>query len=128
MKKKFLWYYPKLKEYARQHRNKSTKSEVLFWMQVRNKQLRGYDFHRQKPVDYFILDFFCSRLMLGIELDGITHHEDAVIAKDKIKEQRMNDLGITVLRFRDEEVYHHMQSVLLEIERFMDNFEVRAYV
>ena len=63
--------------------------------------------------------------MLGIELDGITHHEDAVIAKDKIKEQRMNDLGITVLRFRDEEVYHHMQSVLLEIERFMDNFEVR---
>ena len=51
--------------------------------------------------------------------------KDAVIAKDKIKEQRMNDLGITVLRFRDEEVYHHMQSVLLEIERFMDNFEVR---
>ena len=125
MKKKFLWYHPMLKEYARQDRNKSTKSEVLFWMQVRNKQLRGYDFHRQKPVDYFILDFFCSRLMLGIELDGITHHEDAVIAKDKIKEQRMNDLGITVLRFRDEEVYHHMQIVLLEIERFVDNFEVR---
>jgi very-short-patch-repair endonuclease len=37
----------------------------------------------------------------------------------------MNDLGITVLRFRDEEVYHHMQSVLLEVERFMDDFEAR---
>ena len=61
--------------------------------------------------------------MLGIELDGITHHEDTVIAKDKIKEQLMNDLGITVLRFRDEEIYYHIDSVLRDIEKFIDDFE-----
>jgi very-short-patch-repair endonuclease len=123
MKKEFLWYHPKQKEYARWHRNNSTFSEILFWIQVRNKQIRGYDFHRQKPVDYFILDFFCPRLMLGIELDGITHHEDAVIAKDKIKEERMKSLGISMLRFPDVQVYNHMPDVLSEIHLFIDDFE-----
>ena len=125
MKSKLLWYHPRLKEYARQHRNNSTKSEILFWNQVKNGKLRGYDFYRQKPVDWFILDFFCKELMLGIELDGITHHGDAVIAKDFKKEQRMKELGITVLRFRDEEIYYHLPSVLNDIEKFIDDFQRR---
>ena len=63
--------------------------------------------------------------MLGIELDGITHREDAVIAKDFKKEQRMKELGITILRFRDEEIYYHLPSVLNDIEKFIEEFERR---
>jgi len=64
----------------------------------------GYDFHRQKPLDKYILDFFCHELMLGIELDGITHDWEYVYKKDIAKGKRMAELGITILRFRDEEV------------------------
>ena len=50
---------------------------------------------------------------------------DAVIAKDFKKEQRMKELGITVLRFRDEEIYYHLPSVLNDIEKFIDDFQRR---
>ena len=64
--------------------------------------MMGYDFHRQKPIDNYILDFFCQELMLGIEIDGITHQWKQTQEKDKIKEKVMNNLGITILRFTDD--------------------------
>ena len=64
----------------------------------------GYDFHRQKPIDNFILDFFCYELMLGIEVDGYSHEFLEVYNRDVIKVKRMNEFGITVLRFSDEQV------------------------
>jgi very-short-patch-repair endonuclease len=66
-------YNPKLKELARQLRNNSTFAEVLLWNELKNKQIKGYDFHRQKPILNYILDFFCSELKLAIEVDGLTH-------------------------------------------------------
>ena len=58
MRRKIIPYNPKLKEYARNLRNKSTKSEVLLWEYLKNKRMNGYDFHRQKPIGNYILDFF----------------------------------------------------------------------
>lgn len=97
-------------------RNNSTQAEIKLWMYLRNKKMNGYDFHRQKPIDEYILDFFCNELMLGIEVDGFTHLSDETIRKDIEKERRMNDLGITVLRFTDEEVLKQIQYVLTSIE------------
>lgn len=51
----------------------------------------GYDFHRQKPIDNYILDFFCYDLLLGIEVDGYSHEIVEVYNKDRIKEKRMNE-------------------------------------
>ncbi len=51
----------------------------------------GYDFHRQKPIDNFIVDFFCRELMLAIELDGYTHTFEEVADRDEKKEQRLKD-------------------------------------
>ena len=70
IKRKIYPYNPKLKLLARKLRNNSTYAEVLLWNQLKNKKLNGYDFHRQKPIDNYILDFFCYDLMLGIEVDG----------------------------------------------------------
>ena len=68
-----LPYNPKLKEKARHLRNNSTKAEIRLWLYLKRRQMMGYDFHRQKPIDNFIVDFFCRELMLAIELDGYTH-------------------------------------------------------
>ncbi len=104
MKRKIIPYNPHLKELARQLRNTSTKSEIILWQKLKRKQMYGYDFHRQKPIDNYILDFFCYELMLGIEVDGYSHEFLEVHNRDLVKEARMNEFGITVLRFSDWEV------------------------
>lgn len=78
-------YNPKLKELARKLRNSSTKSEIKLWQYLKGKQMMGYDFHRQKPIDNFIVDFFCNKLKLVIELDGYTHKFEEVVDKDKLR-------------------------------------------
>ena len=112
-KRKIIPYDPKLKELARQLRNDSTKTEIFLWLKLKGKQMYGYDFHRQKPIDHYILDFFCYELMLGIE----------VYNKDTVKEKRMNQLGITVLRFTDEQVLKDMENVLRAIEFYIIEYE-----
>ena len=121
MKRKIIPYNPNLKEFARQLRNNSTKSEIYLWKYLSGKQMMGYDFHRQKPIDNYILDFFCRELMLGIELDGLTHQFDDVHAKDIEKESRLNELGITILRFNDYEVYNDIANVVRGIEGYIIN-------
>ncbi|MBN4085048.1 DUF559 domain-containing protein [Flavobacteriaceae bacterium AH-315-B10] len=103
-KRKIIPYNQKLKELARNHRNNSTKAEIILWQKLKRKQMFGYDFHRQKPIDNYILDFFCHELSLGIEVDGYSHQIVEVFEKDKIKTAKMNELGISILRFSDENV------------------------
>ena len=94
-----IYYNPKLKELARQLRNNSTKSEIRLWTYLRRKQMHGYDFHRQKPIDNYIVDFFCNKLQLAIECDGYSHEIIEVHEKDIIKTKRLNQLKIHVLIF-----------------------------
>ncbi len=86
-RRKIIPYNPKLKEFARQLRNNSTKSEIYLWKHLKGKQMMGYDFHRQKPLDNFIVDFFCHELMLAIEIDGYTHIHEEVQDKDEKKKR-----------------------------------------
>jgi very-short-patch-repair endonuclease len=123
MPRKIIPYNPKLKELARTLRNQSTKSEIILWHYLKSKQMMGYDFHRQKPIDNYILDFFCNELMLAIELDGYSHQLDEVFEKDLKKEQRINELGIKILRFQDDEVYFDIENVLRSIENYIRDFE-----
>jgi very-short-patch-repair endonuclease len=122
-KRKIIPYNPKLKEFARQLRNDSTKTEIFLWLKLKGKQMYGYDFHRQKPIDNYILDFFCYELMLGIEVDGYSHQFLEVHNKDGIKEKRMNQLGITVLRFSDDQVLNEMENVIRAIESYIFEYE-----
>ncbi len=86
-KRKIIPYNPKLKEFARQLRNDSTKTEIFLWLKLKSKQMYGYDFHRQKPIDNYILDFFCYELMLGIEVDGYSHEFLEVYNRDDVKKK-----------------------------------------
>jgi len=127
MKRKIIPYNPKLKEYARSMRNKSTQAEIKLWMYVKGKQIKGYDFHRQKPIDEYILDFFCYELMLGIEVDGYTHLLEETQKKDAEKEKRMNELGILILRFKDEEVFKEIENVILLIEKIIEQIKTTTH-
>ncbi|MBS1584902.1 MAG: DUF559 domain-containing protein [Bacteroidetes bacterium] len=122
--RKIIPYDPRLKELARQLRNNSTKSEVHLWKSLKGKQMMGYDFHRQKPIDKYILDFFCHELMLCIEIDGITHFTDDALIKDTIRETRLKQLGIDTLRFNDTAVLTDMENVLRAIESYIEQWEI----
>ena len=116
-------YRPTLKELARKLRKSSTKSEIKLWQYLKSKKMMGYDFHRQKPVDNFIVDFFCNKLKLVIELDGYSHTFEDVSDKDKLKQARLQKLGITVLRLCDEDVMKNIEGVLIMIRRFIEEIE-----
>jgi len=72
-RRKIIPYNPKLKNLARQLRNNSTLAEVLLWRELKGEKILGFDFHRQKPIDEYIVDFLCSELSLVIEIDEVSH-------------------------------------------------------
>ena len=122
-KRKIILYNPILTQLAKKLRNESTETEIYLWLKLKGKQMYGYDFHRQKPIDNYILDFFCYDLMLGIEVDGYSYEILEVYNKDIVKEKRMNELGITILRFSDFEVLRDMENVIRAIEFYILEFE-----
>ena len=114
MSKKIIPYNSKLVPLARELRNNSTLSEVLLWMRLRNKRFMGYDFDRQKPIDNYIVDFFCKELMLAIEIDGSSH--DYKYEQDLSRQQSIEKFGITVIRFEDIRVKKEIEGVLRDLE------------
>ena len=115
-------YNPKLKQLARNLRNHSTLSEVLLWQQLKGNKLKGYDFHRQKPIDNYIIDFYCNELSLGIEIDGSTHTEK--LEADEIRQRRLESLGIHILRFTDVAVKKGLQDVIITIGGWIEAHEI----
>ncbi len=119
----YLPYDKNLKEFSRQLRNNSTLAEVLLWQELKAGQVKGYKFNRQKPLGKFIVDFYCKKLNLVIEVDGDSHdHEEAVI-KDQVRQDKLTKLGLSFLRFDDIDIKRNMAFVLQEIHHFIDDFE-----
>nr|MBN2278016.1 endonuclease domain-containing protein [candidate division Zixibacteria bacterium] len=117
MKREIIKYNPDLKKKARQLRNNSTASEKILWHYLKGKQRRGYDFHRQKPVDQFIIDFFCNELLLAIEIDGSSHEGKKI--EDKIRQAKLESLGIEFLRFYDSDVKTNIEGVVVTIDNWI---------
>jgi very-short-patch-repair endonuclease len=118
MRRKIIPYDHNLKQLARNLRNNSTLAEVLLWRELKCKQIRGYDFHRQKPIDKYIVDFYCPDLLLAIEIDGVSHDEK--ITQDENRQQKLECLGVRFLRFTDREVKTNLQGVVMAIEDWID--------
>ena len=113
-------YNKRLKPYARDHRNESTKAEVRLWTELlRNKQMLGYSFLRQRPIGKYIADFFSKDLNLAIETDGLTHHDEEVMLKDHQKEKFLVENGYFLLRFNDEDVMNNLDNVKRAIEAWI---------
>ena len=108
-----------LKARARELRKNGILGEVLLWLQLKNKQLCGVDFHRQIPIDHYIVDFFAPALLLAIEIDGCSHEEKQ--AYDQKRDARLAQLGVKVLRVREKDVRNHMEAVLSFLKENIDN-------
>jgi len=109
---------PILKEYRRNLRKNMTQAEVVLWMMIKNKQL-GERFLRQYSIDFFIVDFYCPKYNLAIELDGAHHFTEEGIERDKNRDEHLKSLGISVLRFENFEIIDYPQRTLNEIKRFL---------
>ena len=122
-KRKIIPYKPYLKELARKLRNNSTLSEILLWKRLSGKQMLGYDFHRQKPMDKYIVDFYAPDLMLVIEIDGRSHDFEEVQVNDATRQAKLEDLGVSFLRFSDLQVKTDINNVLRIIQGWVEDFE-----
>ncbi len=119
MEKHIVHYSPKLKARARELRNHSTQGEIILWHHLKNSKMMGYDFDRQKPIDQFIVDFYCKSLALVIEVDGSIHDSEAAQAYDQERQARLEGLGIRFLRFSDKEVRTHPNKVCQTISKWI---------
>jgi len=105
-----LPYNPKLKERAKALRKSGNLSETLLWQQLKNKQLNGLDFDRQKIIGNYIVDFFCPNCGVVIEIDGISHDEK--IEYDKERDAFLTGLRLTVIHVFDSDVKQNLNSVV----------------
>ena len=117
---KIIPYNPVLRDLARNLRKESTLSEILLWKEIKTKQILGYQFHRQVPIDNYIVDFFCHELFLAIEIDGISHALKETY--DEKRQQRLESLGVRFLRFDDLEVKFQIESVLSRIKEWINAY------
>ena len=111
-----LSYNHKLKEISRQLRKNMTNAEKRLWAKIRMRQLQGYQFYRQKPIGDYIVDFFCPRAKLVIELDGSHHLIGETIEYDRIRDDYLSSLGLRVLRFTNADVLTCIEGVIERIE------------
>ena len=117
MPRKIIPYNVNLKQLARKLRNDRTLGEVLLWNELKNKQLYGFDFHRQKPLLNYIVDVYCHDLDLVIEIDGLYHNWEEQDERDILRDKELASYGLTILRFTEQEVRKDMQNVLRAIEQ-----------
>ena len=100
----------------RQHlRNNTTYSESRLWTKLRGRQLCGLKFRRQHGIDRYIVDFYCPELRVAIEIDGDSHYDEHGFVVEKQRENLIESLGITLLRFTNIEVNQNINGVLDKI-------------
>ncbi len=115
-----LTYNGDLKERSRQLRDNMTDAEKVVWARVRLQQINGQRFYRQKPIGDYIVDFFCPKAKLVIEIDGGQHFSKDMIDNDKIRDEFLNGLGLNVMRFTNSEVLNDIERVIEQISKIVE--------
>jgi len=105
-----------LKDYRKELRNNSTSAEATLWKSLQKKQLEGRKFRRQHSIKNYIVDFYCSKEKLIIELDGAIHLDFARQNYDDERASLLESLGFKILRFENRLVFEDLESVLSSIK------------
>ncbi|MBI1277850.1 MAG: DUF559 domain-containing protein [Anaerolineaceae bacterium] len=92
------------------------------WALIRNRNLAGFKFRRQHPIDRFIVDFFCAEAYLVIEVDGSIH--DYTHDEDALRTAFLESRGLRVLRFCNDDVLEHLAEVREQIERALNSPQI----
>ena len=118
-KNKIIPYELHLVNRARELRKNMTPGEVLLWQRIRKRQL-GVQFHRQVPINKYIVDFYCHEIQLAIEIDGSSHDHPDQSGKDLERQTVLENLGVRVIRFSEAEVLEKPVEVLQTIKHVAD--------
>lgn len=102
-------YLKELKDLADINRNNPTPAEKLIWDRLLKNKQTGHIFLRQKPISRFILDFYCSKLALAIEIDGGSHLRKK--GRDRSRDIYLNCIGIKTIRFTNQEILDDIEKV-----------------
>lgn len=100
-------------------RGKMTEPEKKLWQILRGQQI-GVKFRRQHGIGHYIADFYCPELKLVIEVDGDSHKSAQAQVYDAIRHDFMASLGITTLRFTNDEVMNHIDGVHQHLTQYLN--------
>ena len=109
---------------ARELRKSMTKAEVILWERLRNRKLNGVKFRRQHPISGFIADFYSHEARLILEVDGDIHNLSEHKEHDDGRTYELEKLGITVLRFKNNEIFNNIEEVLCRISLFLNTLPI----
>lgn len=101
-------------------RNNMPQAEQILWSYLRCKQLEGCKFRRQYGVGKYVVDFYCPKLKLAIEVDGDSHFYPGAQEYDQKRQKYIESFGIRFLRCTNTDVYENIDGVLEEILRFIE--------
>jgi very-short-patch-repair endonuclease len=108
-------YNQNLKQFSRALRKNSTDAEIRLWSKLRLRQLNGLQFYRQRIIVNYIVDFFCPKVKLIIEVDGGQHYFGKIHDDDLKLDEYLKNLGFKVLRFSDRDVLTNIEGVVENI-------------
>lgn len=108
---------PQLLEFAKTMRHNATDAEHLMWQLLRAKRFMNLKFRRQHVIAPYIVDFYCHELGLVIELDGSQHGTDDAIEYDTERTNFLEALGLTVVRYWNDDVLSRTEVVLEDLWR-----------
>ena len=110
---------PSTYEIARILRKTETKAEKILWTLLRNRNVCGLKFRRQHAFENYVLDFYCHEMKLVIEADGKVHNNPEIKIYDNARTNRLNEVGIAVLRFTNDEIENNSTVVVKKIETWI---------
>jgi very-short-patch-repair endonuclease len=105
---------------ARVLRAQPISAQERVWSQLRNRNLNGWKFARQVPIDRYFVDFVCRERKIIVEVDGGTHATDDEVARDTLRTAKLESLGYRLFRVRNDEVYGNIEGVLDTLVAFID--------
>ncbi|MBX2965198.1 MAG: endonuclease domain-containing protein [Cyclobacteriaceae bacterium] len=112
---------PKTFENARFLKKVETEAETWLWQHLRGRKLGGFKFRRQHPIHSYIVDFYCHECNLVVEVDGMIHKVNDNPGYDQGRTDDLVRLGLTVIRFTNNEVLTNIPEVLAEIRKHLKN-------
>lgn len=115
-KEMFYGANPEIFKRAAELRKNMTEAEKILWSALRRKQIKGKRFRRQHPVNTFIVDFYCHEAKLIIEVDGGIHNIEEQKEYDHGRSEELEQLGLKIIRFTNEQVLQNLNKVIKEIK------------
>jgi very-short-patch-repair endonuclease len=119
MKRLIIPYRKDLKQTAKMLRKSMSYPEVRLWQELKGKKIEGFQFNRQRPINHYIVDFYCKDLRLAIEVDGDDHQLPRTREHDFNRQEVLESLGIKVMRFHNNEIVYDIETVISKIRNWI---------